>query len=107
VKPARLRESAERDILQAFAYYLKEAPHVAEAFTDAVVRGRRHIEDNPGAGSPRYGEILEAPGLRFWLLNRFPYVLFYVERDDHLDVIRVLHQHADIPQKLDDDFKNS
>lgn len=107
MKPVRLRQSAERDLLHAFAHYLDEAPHVAAAFVDAVVEARRYIEDNPGSGSPRYSELLDAPGLRFWLLNRFPYVLFYVERDDHLDVIRLLHQHADIPAKLEGDFKTS
>jgi toxin ParE1/3/4 len=40
--------------------------------------------------------------LRSWRLARCPYVVFYVERDDHLDVWRVLHARQDIPEWLRD-----
>jgi hypothetical protein len=33
----------------------------------------------------------------------FPYTLFYFERDDHLDVVRLLHQRQDIPMLLSDE----
>jgi plasmid stabilization system protein ParE len=32
--------------------------------------------------------------------NGYPYILFYIERDDYLDAIRLLHQHSDIPAQL-------
>ena len=41
------------------------------------------------------------PGLRHWLLQSCPYLAFYVERADHLDVWRVLHAERDIPQWMD------
>ena len=40
---------------------------------------------------------LDLPGLRSWPLKRFPYLVFYVEHADHVDVWRVLHQNRDIP----------
>lgn len=43
---------------------------------------------------------LNIPGLRFWPLTRFPYLVFYVERDDHIDIWRVLHEQRDIPAWL-------
>ena len=39
-------------------------------------------------------------GLRFWTLNRFPYAVFYVESGPGIEVVRVLHQSADIPVRL-------
>jgi toxin ParE1/3/4 len=37
------------------------------------------------------------PGLRFWPLKRYPYFVFYLERETHIDVWRVLHAERDIP----------
>jgi toxin ParE1/3/4 len=45
----------------------------------------------------RYGHELDLPGLRSWALSRYPYLVSYVERPDHVDVWRVLHSQRDIP----------
>jgi toxin ParE1/3/4 len=34
------------------------------------------------------------------MLKRYPYLVFYVVQDDHIDVWRVLHAHRDIPAWL-------
>ena len=34
---------------------------------------------------------------RFWPLGRYPYLVFYIERDEQIDVWRVLHEKRDIP----------
>jgi toxin ParE1/3/4 len=62
-----------------------------------VERAYRHIVAQPATGSQRYAHELDLPGLRSWPLKRYPYLIFYVERDDHLDVWRVLHGERDIP----------
>lgn len=49
---------------------------------------------------PRYAHELALPGLLYWPLRRYPYLVFYVERDDHVDVWRVLHGVRDIPEWL-------
>lgn len=49
---------------------------------------------------PRYATRTNTPGLRFWQVKRFPYLIFYVEREDHVDVWRVLHGQRDIPAWL-------
>ena len=38
-----------------------------------------------------------------WSLKRYPYLVFYVEQDDHIDVWRVLTSHRDIPVWLRDE----
>lgn len=97
-KPVIPRERARRDIDEAVDHYLAEAgERVALGFIDALEQAFRHIARHPATGSPRYGHELDLPGLRSWPLKRYPYLVFYVERDDHVDVWRVLHGQRDIP----------
>jgi len=35
-------------------------------------------------------------------MDRFPYLISYVEQTDHLDVLRVLHAHRNTPASLQD-----
>jgi toxin ParE1/3/4 len=97
-KPVRPRESARRDVEAAVDYYVGEAgADIALGFIDALQTAYRSIADHPAAGSPRYANELGLPGLRSRILRRYPYLVFYVERDDHIDVWRVLHALRDIP----------
>lgn len=103
VKPVVPREQANLDVDDAVAYYLDEATaSVALDFIDALEQAYTHIGRHPGTGSPRYGHELDLPGLRSWTLSRHPYLVFYVERPDHIDVWRVLHGQRDIPAWMQD-----
>jgi toxin ParE1/3/4 len=100
-KPVIRRVLARQDIEAAVDYYLTHAgERIALRFIDAVEHGCRSVSRSPAAGSPRYGQALDLPGLRFWPLRRFPYLIFYFERADHVDVWRVLHGSRDIPDWL-------
>lgn len=46
---------------------------------------------------PRAMDTVDLPGLCSWPLKRYPYIVFYVGRDDHIDVWRVLHGLRDFP----------
>ena len=92
------REQARRDVDDAVAHYLTEdAESAALSFIDALEKAFSHIGRHPATGSPRYAHELNLPGLRCWSLPRYPYLVFYVERSDHIDVWRVLHGQRDIP----------
>ena len=98
VRPVVPREQAHRDVEDAVAYYLaQDAESAALGFVDALEKAHGHIGRHPASGSPRYAHELNLPGLRSWTLTRFPYLVFYVERADHIDVWRVLHGQRDIP----------
>jgi toxin ParE1/3/4 len=88
----------------AFDYFLDIEEHLAEQFRGDLQAAIAHIQRHPGTGSPRYSHLwargARASKLRFWLLSQFPYAIFYVERDTWIDIARVLHQAADIPQHL-------
>jgi toxin ParE1/3/4 len=92
------REQANRDIDEIIDHYLNEqAEQVAIGFIDALEQAYLHLGRHPDTGSPRYAHELNLPGLRSWALRRYPYLVFYVECSDHVDVWRVLHWHRDIP----------
>ena len=54
------------------------------------------LELEPGIGSPALGKDLDIPDLRSWRVTGFPLLWFYFERDDHLDVVRLLGERQDI-----------
>lgn len=97
-KPVIPREQANRDVDDAIAYYLNEnAEAAALGLIDALEQAYAHISRHPATGSPRFAHELHLPGLRVWPLTRYPHLVFYVERPDHIDVWRVLHGQRDIP----------
>lgn len=97
-KPVIPREAAHRDVDEAVEYYLAEgSEQAALGFIDALEQAYGHIGRHPATGSPRYAHELDLPGLRVWPLKRYPHLVFYVEREDHIDVWRVLHGQRDIP----------
>jgi toxin ParE1/3/4 len=100
-KPSRLREEALLDIDEALDHYFSEAPHMLTMLESAILEARRHIEHFPGTGSKRYQSNASNDVLRFWTLNKFPYAIFYFERPDYVEIIRVLHQASNIPVHLE------
>lgn len=102
-KPIVPREQANRDIDEAIAYYLGEtAQQAVFGFIDALEQAYTQIGRHPATGSPRYAHELNLPGLRCLPLMKYPFLVFYVERSDHIDVWRVLHAQRDIPAWMEE-----
>ncbi|MGB3449954.1 MAG: type II toxin-antitoxin system RelE/ParE family toxin [Giesbergeria sp.] len=100
-KPVVARTLASHDIEAAIDHYLSEnAADAAMGFVDALEQAYRHIGLHAATGSPRYGHALGIPSLRTWPLTRYPFLVFYVEAADHIDVWRVLHTRRDIPERM-------
>lgn len=82
----------------ALDHYLVEADHgVALQFVEAVEHALHLLGDMPYVGSPRLAHELGLPELRALLVDGFPYLIFHVVHDDHIDVWRVLHASRDLP----------
>jgi toxin ParE1/3/4 len=97
-KPVVPRQQARRDAEDAIDHYAREAGlQVVLGFIDALEAAYTAIASRPAAGSPRYAHELNLPGLRYRALRRYPYLVFYVEREDRVDVWRLLHAKRDIP----------
>lgn len=97
-KPVLPRNQAIQDVDAAVAHYLNEhAEQAALGLVDALEDAYARLGQHPAIGTTRYAHELDIPGLRSLALARFPYVIFYIEREDHVDVWRVLHGRRDIP----------
>lgn len=102
-KPVIPRSLARQDVEAAVAHYLHEGQaSAAMAFIDALETAFTQLRRHPQAGSPRYAIELDIPGLRSWPIAKFPHLVFYIERTDHIDVWRVLHGRRDIPSWMHD-----
>ena len=97
MKSAILRPQAARDRRAEVRYYRKEAGStVALRFVIASNAALDQLELDPGIGSPALGISIDIPGLRSWRVAGFPLLWFYFERDNHLDVVRLLGERQDI-----------
>lgn len=98
---ARLRAVATADVDSAIDYYRNTAgPDIAEDFVNDFEAAISHLTQHPLSGSLRFGYELEIPDLHSWSLTKFPYLIFYLPDEDHLDIWRVLHARRDIPAHL-------
>jgi toxin ParE1/3/4 len=96
-KPVVPRERANGTSRTRSPSLAEGAAPAAIGFIDALETAYNHIGRRPATGSPRYAHELNLPRLRSWPLTRSPYLVFYVEHPDHIDVWRVLHGRRDIP----------
>jgi len=104
-KPVVRRRQANEDIDSAINYYWHEAgADLALAFTNELEKVIRRISKQPGAGSPRFVHEVGIPALRHAAMGRFPYLIFYLENESRIEVLRVLHSKMDIPSWLDESY---
>lgn len=97
MKPGRLRPAAEVDLLTMARWYGERGgPLLAEKFFDEARAALATVEAMPTIGSPRLGLLCDLPGLRSWALEHFPARWFYFERDDHLEVVRLLGERENV-----------
>lgn len=100
-KPVQFRQLAADDIDAALSHYRREAGESLVAqFVDALEAEIGRISRHPLMGSLRHSYELDIPELRSWPLAGFPYIVFYVDRAESVDVWRVLHARRDIPARL-------
>ena len=100
-REVKLRPAARQDVAAAAAWYAEESGEiVARRFIDGVRATLDHIGNHPSSGSRRYATLCGLTGLRNLTLKGFPYMVFYIERREWADVLRVLHAARDIPESL-------
>ncbi len=101
MKPARTRPLAEQDLLERTRFSaVAEGSHLADRFFAAAIDAVRSVEGMPGIGSPLVGQRIGIPELRRVGVEGFPCGWFYVERSDHLDVVRLLADKQDLDDLL-------
>lgn len=100
--PVRIRPAADADldVAIAIAYLREKRPQSAGDLLDAFEQAIALLQEFPKTGSPRMGQWLNLPALRSLPLDGFPYLVFYVERDHHVEIVRLLHTSRDLPAIL-------
>ena len=89
MKRALQRALAQQDIVKAFDYYLAAASaSVAADFVTEIDACMQRIEQFPQAGSPRYVSMLNVEGVRLSVVERFPYLVFFL----NARTIRILYE---------------
>lgn len=101
MKPVQFRELATFELESASGYCVAEAD-VATAirFVDAVGAVAKRIGRNPRVGSLRFAYELSLPNLRVVSVDKFSYLLFYLDRETSVDAWRLLHTSRDVPASL-------
>lgn len=94
------RPQADRDIDAALSYYANENPRLARELLQEITRASDSISKMPGLGSPRLSRASNVEGLRAYALGIFPYLLLYLEREQYIDLARVMHSHRDFETLL-------
>jgi toxin ParE1/3/4 len=96
VKPCLLRPLARQDRRDEIRYYRQEAGiRIALKLADALEEALDELTRQPGIGSPVLGQELGVAGMRTWRIDGFPLTFWYLERDTHIDVVRLVGQRQD------------
>ncbi len=99
----RLRPLAEADLVERTSYYRVEGgEELGARFFNTAIDALGIAGRMPGTGSLRIGELSGVPGLRSCRLAGFPCGWFYFERDDYVDVVRLLAHAQDLATMLGD-----
>ena len=106
-KPVIPSLDARQDVETEIDYYLVEegSEQAALGFISEIEMAYTKLAKHPAMRSPRYAYELDLPGLRSWPLKRYPHLVFYVEKADHVEVWRVINGARNIPAWLLDDSK--
>ena len=92
------RPAARRDVLEAAAYIAKDNIEAALRFADAVRETEELLAATPGIGTPRDFAWPELAGMRSHGVRDFrKYIIFYILREDGIEIVRVLHGARDLP----------
>lgn len=104
-KPVIPSRMAARDVENEVDHYLVDegSEDAALGFIAEIEKAYGRLAKHPYLGSPRYAYELDIPGLRSWPLDHYPHLLFYIERQNHIEIWRVLNGKRDIPAWLSTD----
>ncbi len=104
MKPVRVRPRADSEIDALADYIAHDDLGAALRFMDSTRKTFDLIGGQPGIGSLRFAHLPMLEGLRVCPVPGFEnHLVFYIERQVYVDVIRVLHSARDLPVALAED----
>jgi toxin ParE1/3/4 len=84
--PVIFHELAAAELNEAAAYYARSRPGLGAAFLGEVQHAIDTLVAAPLGGRPLDDDV------RWWLVRRFPYSVFYRIREDHIRILAIGHQ---------------
>jgi toxin ParE1/3/4 len=101
-KKILLRPRASQDLDDHFLYLSQSSVEIAFRFFDSARSIIAQLARMPGMGNLYPVENPKLKGLRKWAIKDFrKYLIFYFERDDAIEVIRILYATQDISSILE------
>jgi len=92
-----IRPRASVDLDEHFTYIAQNNFEAALGFFDAARQTFSQLAQMPGIGSLYNIEDLHLVGLRKWAVRGFEkFLIFYLERGDYIEIIRLFHAVRDI-----------
>ena len=85
----RFHKAIPDDLVNALDYYEGVSPRLANRFRENVNRRLDEIAKHPEMFP------VDIPPLRFAKIDRFPYLIFFVEKSDFVSVIAIAHGASD------------
>ena len=99
-----LRPQAEADLLAIVHGYVERGGlELGARPFDATQASLATVQAQPGFGSLAIGQRCGLPGLRARRVKGFPLRWFYFDRDDRIDVVRLLADRQDMAATVDDE----
>jgi toxin ParE1/3/4 len=93
---------ASQDLDDCYAYISQDNPEIAIQFFDSTRITIAQIAKMPGMGSIFATNNTRLQGVRKWSVKDFrKYLIFYIERDNVVEIVRILYAARDISSILD------
>jgi toxin ParE1/3/4 len=86
VKPVIIHSKAREELDNSIFYYEKQKVGLGLDFLSEVEQALVKIQKNPSLGA-----IYKIAGLRRYVLQRFPFLIFYAEFDEFIWVVAIAH----------------
>ena len=81
-----LRKEAENDVKEAYDWYESQRKNLGRAFVAEIDRTLETIEEHPETHAQIFRSVRRS------LCRRFPYAIYFVQRNSDVIVLAVLHQ---------------
>lgn len=86
MKPVIIHSKAREELDNSALYYEKQKAGLALNFLSEVEQALGKIQQNPSLGG-----IYKATGLRRYVVQRFPFLIFYAEFDAFIWIVAIAH----------------
>jgi len=86
VKPVIIHSEAIEELDGAVAYYEDQKVGLGFNFLVEVEQALGKIQQNPNLGA-----VYKVTGLRRYVIQRFPFLIFYAELEEYIWVVAIVH----------------